>query len=146
MAALRLLPDQQAACEGFAKGFDMKPALEDAASLYRAFEPALSITDREIWTRHSQDLLADMREAMIQGVWGCGWDNVAWVGPWDFDPTTVACPVRLWYGTEDRMAPSPHAQWFAANLQAPRLTMFEGEGHLLAFTHLDQMLNELLTS
>jgi pimeloyl-ACP methyl ester carboxylesterase len=143
-AAVSRLPDQQAACEGFVDGFDMNPALEDATLLYRALEPLLSATDREIWARHSEAFLADVREAMAQGTWGYGWDNVAWVGPWDFDPFEVECPVLLWYGDEDLMAPPIHARWFATNLRAPRLTTFKGEGHLLPFTHVEQMLSQLL--
>jgi pimeloyl-ACP methyl ester carboxylesterase len=143
-AAVQLLPDQRAAYAGFVEGFDLKPALESATSLYQAFEPLLSDTDREVWALHSEEILAEMREAMSQGVWGCGWDNVAWIGPWDFDPTRLERPVLLWYGTEDRMAPAQHAQWFEANLREARLTMYEGEGHLLPFKHIGQMLKELL--
>ena len=136
--------DRQAACEGFVEGFDLQPALEDATSLYQAFEPMLSESDRRIWSAHSDQILAEMREAMTRGVWGCGWDNVAWIGSWDFDLNKVECPVLLWYGTEDRMALPSHAQWLEANLSQARLTMFEGEGHLLPFVHLGQMLEELL--
>lgn len=143
-AAEKLLPgDQQGACEGFVEGFDLQPALEDATSLYQAFEPLLSESDRQVWAVHSEHMLADMREAMTQGVWGCGWDNVAWIGSWDFDPTKLECPVLLWYGTEDRMAPPSHAHWFETNLPDARLTMYQGEGHLLPFVHLGQMLTEL---
>lgn len=146
-AAEKLLPgDPQAACEGFAEGFDLKPALRDATSLYRAFEPLLSESDRQIWALHSEHFLADMREAMTQGVWGCAWDNVAWIGSWDFDPTEVECPVLLWYGTEDRMAPGSHAHWFKTNLPDARLTMYEGEGHLLPFVRLGQMLSKLFAA
>lgn len=143
-AAEKLLPeDRQAACERFVAEFDLKPALEDSASLYRAFEPLLSKSDRQIWAVHSEHLLADMREAMTQGAWGYGWDNVAWIGTWDFDPTNLECPVLLWYGTEDRMAPRSHAYWLETNLPDARLTLYEGEGHLLPFDHLRQMLTEL---
>jgi pimeloyl-ACP methyl ester carboxylesterase len=143
-AAEKLLrEDRQAACEGLVEGFDLKPALENPGSLYREFEPLLSESDRQIWAAHSEDLLTDMREAVTQGVWGCGWDNVAWIGLWDFDPTKVECPVLLWYGTEDRMAPPSHAHWFETNLPDARLTMYEGEGHLLAFVPLRQMLEKL---
>ncbi len=69
-AAERLLPgDPQAACERFMEGFDLKPALEDAASLYQAFEPLLSEWDRQVWGPHSEEILAEMREAMTQGTW-----------------------------------------------------------------------------
>jgi pimeloyl-ACP methyl ester carboxylesterase len=144
-AAEKLLPgDQQAACEKFVEGFDLKPALEDSTSLYRAFEPLLSESDRQIWALHSEHILADMREAMSRGPWGYGWDNVAWIGDWDFDPTSLECPVLLWYGTEDRMAPQSHAHWFETNLPDARLTIYEREGHLLPFVHLRQMLSQLL--
>ena len=87
-----------------------------------------------------------MREAMRQGVVACGWDNVAWIGAWDIDPTTVECPVLLWYGTEDRMSEPIHAHWFEENLPAARLTMREGEGHLQPFTHLAEILADLTTA
>jgi pimeloyl-ACP methyl ester carboxylesterase len=144
--AEKLLPgDREAACEGFAKGFDLQQNLENATSLYQAFEPLLSESDRKIWDAHSEELFVDMSEAMIQGPWGGGWDNVAWIGSWDFEPTEVGCPVLLWYGTEDRMAPPSHAHWFETNLPDARLTMYEGEGHLLAFEHLQRMFKDLFS-
>jgi pimeloyl-ACP methyl ester carboxylesterase len=146
-AAERLLPgDRVAACAGFAEGFDMAEALENSTALYEAFEPLLSDSDRRLWEPYSEHLLADMREAMRQGVEGCGWDNVAWIGAWDLDPTTVECPVLLWYGTEDRMAEPMHAHWFEENLPDARLTMREREGHLQPFAHLAQMLVDLMTA
>jgi pimeloyl-ACP methyl ester carboxylesterase len=53
--------------------------------------------------------------------------------------------VLLWYGSEDLMAPPEHASWLDENLPDARLVMWEGEGHLLAFAHLAEMLRELLT-
>jgi pimeloyl-ACP methyl ester carboxylesterase len=148
-AAEKLLPDDPGgAAAGFVEGFDMTGALASAEALYKSFEPLLCDFDQALWQEPAcgQALLADMREAMKSGVWGCGWDNVAWIGTWDVDPTTVRCPVLLWYGSEDRMATPEHARWFDENLPDSRLMMREGEGHLLAFAHLAQMLRELLTS
>ena len=143
-AAERLLPgDPEAACAGFLEGFDMTKALESATALYEDFEPLLSDSDRRVWSSYSEHLLAEMREAMRQDVVGCGWDNVAWIGAWDIDPTTVECPVLLWYGTEDRMAVPTHGHWFEENLPDGRLTMREGEGHLQPFTHLAEMVADL---
>jgi pimeloyl-ACP methyl ester carboxylesterase len=146
-AAEELLPgDRQAACEGFLEGFDLNPALVSADRLYREFEPLLSETDRQVWANHAEEILVEMREAMTQGAWGCGWDNVAWIGAWDFDPTKLDCPVLLWYGTQDRMATPSHAHWFETNLPNARLTMYEGEGHLLPFVHLPQIIEALLAA
>ena len=141
-AAVKLLPDQQAACEGFIEGFDLP--LDSADALYEDFEPILSETDRYLWRLHSEELLTEVREAMNQGPWGCGWDNVAWIGPWSFDPTEIDCPVLLWYGTEDRMATTPHARWLETNVPKARLTLYEGHGHLLPFSHLEQIIGEML--
>jgi pimeloyl-ACP methyl ester carboxylesterase len=146
-AAERLLPgDPVAACAGFVEGFDMTQALESSTALYEDFEPLLSDSDRRLWEPFSEHLLADMREAMRQGVEGCGWDNVAWIGAWDIDPTAVECPVLLWYGTEDRMAEPMHGHWFEENLPDARLTMREREGHLQPFEHLAEMLADLMTA
>ena len=146
-AAERLLPgDPEAACAGFQEGFAMTEALESSTALYEAFEPLLSDTDRRLWSSYSEHLLADMREAMREGVVGCGWDNVAWIGAWDIDPTAVACPVLLWYGTEDRMAEPIHGHWFEENLPNARLTMRQGEGHLQPFAHLAEMVADLTTA
>ena len=145
-AAEKLLPrDAAAAAEGFAEGFDLHGALRDGTSLYEAFEPLLSESDRQIWAHHSEHILADMREAMRQGAWGGAWDNVAWIGSWDFDPTELECPVLLWYGTEDLMASAAHARWLETHVPHARLTMYEGEGHLLPFVRLEQMLTELFS-
>src|SRR5215469_11442490 len=148
-AAERLLPgNPEDAAAGFADGFDMAGALASPEALYRAFEPLLCQWDRARWNDpgHPQALLADMREALRSGPWGGAWDNVAWIGAWDVDPTTVRCPVLLWYGSEDRMAPPEFARWFDENLPDARLGMCEGEGHLLHFSHLAEMLRELLTA
>ena len=146
-AAVRLLPgDPEGAAAGFAEGFDMADALLSPEALYKDFEPLLCEWDQTQWTepRHAQALLADMREALKSGGWGCAWDNVAWIGPWDIDPVTVRCPVLLWYGSEDRMATPEHAHWFAENLPDAQLVMWEGEGHLLQYAHLAEMLQQLL--
>jgi pimeloyl-ACP methyl ester carboxylesterase len=146
-AAERLLPgDPEAACASFLEDFDMTEALESSTALYEAFEPMLSDSDRRLWSSYSEHILANMREAMRPGVAGCGWDNVAWIGRWDIDPTAVECPVLLWYGTEDRMAEPIHGHWFEANLPDARLTMREGEGHLQPFAHLAEMLTDLMTA
>jgi pimeloyl-ACP methyl ester carboxylesterase len=147
-AAERLLPgNPEGAAAGFADGFDMSDGLASAEALYEMFEPLLCEWDRTQWNGpgRRQALFADMREALKSGVWGCAWDNVAWIGAWDVDPSTVRCPVLLWYGSEDLMATPKHARWLDENLPNARLAMWEGEGHLLAFTHLAEMLRELLT-
>jgi pimeloyl-ACP methyl ester carboxylesterase len=126
----------------------MTAALKSESALYEMFEPMLCEWDRAQWKTpgHAQAMLDDMSEALRAGAWGCAWDNVAWIGTWDVDPTTLRCPVLLWYGSEDRMASPAHAGWFEENLPTSTLTMWEGEGHLLAFAHLGEICSELLAA
>jgi pimeloyl-ACP methyl ester carboxylesterase len=145
--AEQMLPDDpEGAAARFTEGFDLTDALSSAETLYENFEPLLCPWDQAQWQARScsQALFDEVREAVRSGLSGCAWDNVAWVGDWDFDPATVRCPVRLWYGSEDRMATPRHARWFDANLPDARLVMWNGEGHLLAFAHLPEILRELL--
>ena len=44
------------------------------------------------------------------------------------------------------MAEPIHGLWFEENLPDARLTMREGEGHLQAFAHLPEMLDDLMTA
>ena len=55
----------------------------------------------------------------------------------------VACPVRLWYGEADAVAPAAFGHWYAAHLSTAELTVVPGAGHYLAFTRWSAMLIEL---
>lgn len=145
--AVRLLPgDPAGAAAKFVEGFRLSDALASPEQMYEAFEPLLSDTDRQLWSAHADAMHADMREALAQGSIGCGWDNVAWIGEWDFDLAEVRCPVLLWYGSEDRMAKPAHPRWLSENIPTSRLTTYEGEGHLLALAHLPGMMRDLLAA
>lgn len=87
-----------------------------------------------------QALFVSFREALRQGPMGITWDNVAFVGPWGFDLHDVSCPVHLWYGSRDLMAPPANGEWLAAELPNAELVLLEGEGHLLPLRHWEEML------
>ena len=151
-AALALLPaDPVGAARGFADGFEPlvagfrnAPALEVMAAFHDAFSP------------HDRELMADehrataiglsFKESLRQGATGGGWDNVAWVGPWEIDPTTISRPVLLWYGDEDRFAPPAHGSWLHENLPGSRLVMRAGEGHLGFVEHTAEMFSALTSA
>ena len=84
-----------------------------------------------------------MREALRQGTSGAGWDNVSWIGEWDIDPSAVRCPVLLWYGSDDRLAPPEFGRYLAQHLPQAQLAIRDGEGHMGLFEHLGEILGEL---
>lgn len=145
--AVSLLPaDPVGAAETFASGFSPLEDYPDQAALLANFGAALSDRDKEIASDPvvGAALLAEVREALRQGRLGGGWDNVAWVGKWDIDLSAVTCPVWLWYGTEDRMAPPAHASWLQEHLPTSTLVMRSGEGHFGVFDHLAEDLRTLV--
>ena len=78
--------------------------------------------------RRIADFAESMKEAVRQGCMGGGWDNVAWVGPWEFDPSTIDRPVLLWYGDEDRFADVAHGVWLRDAIPGAAFVLRPGEG------------------
>jgi pimeloyl-ACP methyl ester carboxylesterase len=145
-AARHLGTDPVTAAELFRQTFEPFGGHTDLKSLLSFFDGALSERDRIVVRRPhvGEALLADIQEASLQQFAGGGWDNVAWVGSWDFDIAQVRCPVRLWYGDQDVMAATANGTWLQAHLTDAHLTILPGYGHLALVEHLTEMLDELL--
>jgi pimeloyl-ACP methyl ester carboxylesterase len=147
--AVALLPgDPAAAAAVFAAGFEPLAELSRAsggAGVASALEGLLSARDKELLgePRFAAGFADTMREALRQGTSGGGWDNVSWVGAWDIDLSAIRCPVLLWYGRDDRMAPPVHGRWLAEHLPDAQLVLRDGEGHLGIYDHLGEMLDTL---
>ena len=68
--------------------------------------------------------------ALRNGPGGLIDDDLAYVAPWGFDPSTISAPVLLLHGAEDRIAPLPHAEWLARRTTAAELRTVPGAGHI----------------
>ncbi len=149
-AAEGMLPgDPIGAARGFAAGFEpLVPIFRDSshAEIVLAFHDMLSSHDLELMQdeRLARALATSMKESLRQGSGGAGgWDNVAWVGPWEIDPTTIDRPVLLWYGDEDLFCSPQHGIWLRDMLPDVQFTLRSGEGHLGYMEHTTQMLTAL---
>ncbi len=148
-AAVSLLPgDPVAAASAFAAEFEPLAELarvSGGSGVVAAFEDLLSSRDRELLydQRYASAFADTMHEALCQGTSGAGWDNVSWIGRWDIDLSAVRCPVLLWYGSDDRLAPPAHGLWLAEHLPRARLVLRDGEGHFGIYEHLGEMLDAL---
>jgi len=146
-AALALLPDRAAAAARLASGFEgFREALQGPdGPILAAFRARHSRRDNEIveWPGVTASLLRSMRESMVAGTSGGGWDNVAWIGPWDVDLDEVRRPVDLWYGGDDGRHPPGDAEWLADHLPDATLHLLPGEGHLLVIEHVREILETL---
>jgi pimeloyl-ACP methyl ester carboxylesterase len=140
--------DPETAASGFASGFEELAQLlrtGDDEAVIAEFAPALSERDRLLIQDETvgPNVIGSMREGLSKGVLGGGWDNVAWIGHWDFEISQVGCPVLLWYGEHDLMAPPAHGQWLKDNLSDATLTIRPSEGHFGLVDHFSEALHEL---
>jgi pimeloyl-ACP methyl ester carboxylesterase len=66
-----------------------------------------------------------------------------YVAPWGFRPEEIAVPTRIWHGDAD-VAVSPRiAEFFAGTIPDSRLHMIRGAGHLLLWSHAEEILSSL---
>jgi pimeloyl-ACP methyl ester carboxylesterase len=138
----------ETAALGFASGFEeLAQMLRDGddEAVVAEFAPALSERDRVLMSDEmvGSKVIGSMREGLSKSVLGGGWDNVAWIGHWDFEISQVRCPVLLWYGEQDLMAPPAHGQWLEENLLNAKLTIRPSEGHFGLVDHFSEVLHEL---
>ena len=82
-------------------------------------------------------------EAFRQGLKGLGWDVRLITHPWEFRLEEIKSPVYLWHGTVDNMASISTTQYMAQKIPHGKLTICEGEGHLLLFPHWEEILTQL---
>jgi pimeloyl-ACP methyl ester carboxylesterase len=57
-------------------------------------------------------------------------DDVAFVSPWGFDVGTIAAPVLVVQGGEDRVVPAAHGQWLLAHIPTAELWLRPSDGHV----------------
>ena len=76
---------------------------------------------------------------------GCAFDNFAWGGIWDIDPSQVMAPTTLRYGDADGICPPSHGEWYAERIVGAELVIHPGEGHIeVCSTHWSEELTGLL--
>ncbi len=148
-AAVALLPDRDAAAARFARGFEpFRGMLAGPAAQVEAGLRARSIPhDQRVLDRSggaARAVAVALQASLAHGTTGAGWDNVAWVGPWDIDLDAVRRPVHLWYGGADVRLPPGAGPWLADHLPDATLHLHQDGGHLGVIEHLDEVLETLL--
>ena len=132
----------------------LRPSLEadaeqladtDAAGMIEGMATLLPQVDRDHLTdEFGEDLAANFKEGLRNGVDGWVDDDLAFTGPWGFDLASITVPVAIWQGSEDLMVPYAHGQWLATQVPGVRAHLLPGEGHLsVALGGLDEMFAEL---
>ena len=119
---------------------------EDPSGLLDALEPELSEPDRELlreqWLRDM--LTVSFAEAVRTGIRGWVDDDLAFVAPWGFDPSTILAPTLLWHGADDVLAPTHHTEWLDRAIPVASFVRPANTGHLGAFAAQGHVLSWIL--
>ncbi len=103
--------------------------------IVEVFGDLVSSIDREVVTGEFADYLADNeRAAVANGMWGWFDDDLAFARDWCFDPASIAQPLTIWQGVEDRFVPPTHGEWLASHIPGAELELRPEHGHLSLWT------------
>ena len=111
-------------------------------AVYQGLLNALPEVDRRVAAQpRVRDSLADSYTlAFRQGVRGQVQDWAIIASPWGFRPEDIDVPIQLHHGRLDDRVPLHHARDLAARIPHCQLTEYQGEGHMLAFSHAEEIL------
>ena len=68
--------------------------------------------------------------ALAGGLGGLVDDDLAYVGPWGFDPQQIVAPTLLLHGARDRVVPSAHSGWLERHVPHADLRLMPDDGHI----------------
>ena len=121
--------------------------LADADSLMRFLRTLLSPVDTAVLTGELVEfVVASIRAGLAPGADGWWDDGLALVGSWGFDLDSIAVPVLLRHGRQDRFVPFAHGEWFARHIPAVEALLTDDDGHLtLTVRHLESINAWLLS-
>ncbi|NUV82857.1 alpha/beta fold hydrolase [Streptomyces sp. CAI-155] len=131
-----------------AEGLDWYAGMvpSSAASLRAAAEGRAAKEAYEAGATYDPDMFTDADHEALASTWS--WfdevvgpaleggpdapitDDLAYVAPWGFDPATIAAPLLLVHGEEDRIAPAAHSRWLAERCPTAELRLRPGAGHI----------------
>ena len=87
---------------------------------------------------------ASLFETLARGPEGYAHDLfVLFVTPWGFRPEEIPVPTVIWHGDRDEAVPLGVGEFFARTIPKSSLHVLAGEGHLLLWSHAEEILASL---
>jgi len=71
-------------------------------------------------------------------------DDLAYVTPWGFDPSSIRVPTLLLHGEQDGIVPASHSRWLASRIPGAELRLTPDDGHISVLNHAPAALDWLL--
>ncbi|WP_242910553.1 alpha/beta fold hydrolase [Actinomadura terrae] len=120
-------------------------AAGDRGALLGQLDAFLDDRDLEVARAGFGEVLVDgIRLGLRDGLDGWIQDDLAFAGPWGFDPSEIACPAGVWHGGQDSMVPVAHAHWLAAHLKDAHVVVPGDAGHLAMVAYRMDEVHEWL--
>ena len=89
-------------------------------------------------------LRASLLETLARGPEGYAHDLfVLFVTPWGFRPEEIPVPTLIWHGDRDPAVPLGVGEFFDRTIPRSSLHVLPGEGHLLLWSHAEEILTWL---
>lgn len=89
-------------------------------------------------------LRASLLETAARGPEGYAQDLVVlFISPWGFAPEEIAVPTQIWHGDRDPAVPLAVAEFYAEAIPSSSLRVVPGAGHLLLWSHAEEILAAL---
>ena len=89
------------------------------------------------------DLAAYLLATMVDGLAPSdeGWfeDGEAHLSNWGFDLESIAVPVQLWQGRQDKFVPFGHGAWLAKQIPGVQAHLSDEDGHLTLMARLPEI-------
>lgn len=89
-------------------------------------------------------LLESDRHALASSIDGWLDDDIAFIRDWGFALESIARPVLLLHGDDDRFVPVAHGRWLAERIPGVEARIGGGDGHLTLFERRMRETNEWL--
>lgn len=85
-------------------------------------------------------------EGFRQGTRGFALEARLITSPWNIPLQDIHVPVHIWHGTEDVDTPVEMGHVMAERIPSSRLTILEGEAHMLVIPHWEEILEDLISN
>ncbi len=120
----------------------------NAEDIHTSLEGLLCDVDREVLSgEFAEFMTAGMKAALERGIWGWFDDDRAFLADWGFRLESIAVPVTVWQGGEDRFVPFAHGRWLAEHIPGARRRLPGEHGHLsLGIASYGRVLDDLIAS
>lgn len=89
-----------------------------------------------------QTFVRDLPEAYRQGGRGAAHDIYVVCHPWGFQPAEIRAKTFVWQGEADPNVPPVMGRYFAETIPNCAVAFVPGAGHMLFYTHFDQILRQ----